>query len=154
MEFSSRSLAITTLRESYTIRCSKIFELHNCTLKINQLTFKLKVTAMTHSKNTFFGDKRSIVLSTYLTSSEVEKIKKSARGQGVSMAEFIRQAALGRELVNIYDLDAIAELESITNFLYQLIEENIVKKSGPPNYVIEYLQKEAKGIMERILDSK
>jgi len=109
---------------------------------------------MTHSKNTFFGDKRSIVLSTYLTSSEVEKIKKSARGQGVSMAEFIRQAALGRELVNIYDLDAIAELESITNFLYQLIEENIVKKSGPPNYVIEYLQKEAKGIMERILDSK
>ena len=106
------------------------------------------------SKNTVFGDKRSIVLSTYLTSSQVEKIQKSARGHGLRMAEFMRRAALDRELVDIYDLDAIAELEAITNFLYQLVEENIVKKSGPPDYVIEYLQKEAPGIMQRILDSK
>ena len=109
---------------------------------------------MTLSKKTFVDDKRSIVLSTYLTSSELEKIKKSAHGHELSVAEFMRQAALNRELVDIYDLDTIAELEVITHFLYKLVEENIVKASGPPAYVIEYLQKEAAGIIQRILDSK
>ncbi|MET3124503.1 hypothetical protein AAKU67_004119 [Oxalobacteraceae bacterium GrIS 2.11] len=84
----------------------------------------------------------------------MEKIKEMACGQGLSMADYIRRAALKRDVVEHYDPVLVSELNEITNFLNTLSKENRTAKKVPPSDVFEFLKNDASDLMKKIADSK
>ena len=81
------------------------------------------------------SDLRSIRYPILLNEKEAEKIRKSAKDRQLSMAEFIRRAALGRKAPVNYDVELVLTLRELVraiNSIGELHKAMIERGITPP----------------------
>lgn len=75
--------------------------------------------------------KRSIRFPILLTQKEAEKIRFSAKTRDLSVAEFIRRAALSRKADLRYEIEIVQELREVTQTIRRIHADLVEKKMSP-----------------------
>lgn len=99
------------------------------------------------------GAKKQMKTETFwlrLTPKEDEQVKASARAKNLSVSEFVRRAALEREVDVSYEMEIVRELHEATQ-KFKLMGENLSKHGiEPSKEELELLAKHTIEIVSRI----
>ena len=96
------------------------------------------------------ADLRSFRVPIRLTKKEDEKIRHSARARNLSVAEFVRRAALARKTNTDHEDKIVAELKDVTAAI-RLVHKNMVEHNiAPPEEIWPLIMDQAMATMARI----